>query len=88
MQSSKTFEERQFEHQNMFEKEHQYFFHTYKRLSLDIERGDGCYLIARDGKRYLDLFGGLAVNALGYNHPRVKKAIHDQLEKYTHLSNY
>ncbi len=88
MQSSKTFEERQFEHQDMFEKERQYFFHTYKRLSLDIERGEGCYLIARDGKRYLDLFGGLAVNALGYNHPRVKKAIHDQLEKYTHLSNY
>ncbi len=73
---------------NLFQKEDKYFFHTYKRLALDIERGDGVYLYARDGKRYLDFFGGLAVNALGYNHPRVNKAIIEQVNKYIHLSNY
>jgi acetylornithine/N-succinyldiaminopimelate aminotransferase len=73
---------------NLFLKEERYFFRTYKRLGLDIERGEGTYLIARDGKRYLDFFGGLAVNALGYNHPAVNRAIIDQVHKYIHLSNY
>jgi acetylornithine/N-succinyldiaminopimelate aminotransferase len=73
---------------NLFLKEERYFFHTYKRLGLDIERGEGSYLFARDGKRYLDFFGGLAVNALGYNHPAVNRAIIDQVHKYIHLSNY
>ncbi|MEK9136919.1 MAG: aminotransferase class III-fold pyridoxal phosphate-dependent enzyme [Bacteroidota bacterium] len=54
---------------NVMEKESQYFFHTYKRINLEIEKGDGPYLIAKDGTRYLDMFGGIAVNALGYNHP-------------------
>jgi acetylornithine aminotransferase len=73
---------------SIFDKEHQYFFPTYKRLSLDIERGDGCYLYDRQGKRYLDFFGGLAVNSLGYNHPRIKEAIVRQINRYIHLSNY
>jgi acetylornithine/N-succinyldiaminopimelate aminotransferase len=64
------------------------FFHTYKRLPLEIERGEGVTLIAKDGKRYLDMFSGLAVNALGYAHPAVTKAIADQAGRFTHLSNY
>ena len=64
------------------------FFHTYKRLPLDIDRGEGAYLITKDGTRYLDLFAGIAVNALGYGHSRVLNAIHDQASKYIHLSNY
>jgi predicted acetylornithine/succinylornithine family transaminase len=64
------------------------FIRTYKRLPLEIERGEGVYLYARDGTRYLDMFSGLAVNALGYAHPRVAGAIEEQARKYTHLSNY
>jgi acetylornithine/N-succinyldiaminopimelate aminotransferase len=64
------------------------FFKTYKRLPLQIERGDGCYLFAKDGKKYLDMFAGLAVNALGYNHPGIIAAIEKQTRKYIHLSNY
>ena len=63
-------------------------FHTYKRLPLEIERGEGVTLIARDGTRYLDMFSGLAVNALGEGHPRVVAAIAAQAARYTHLSNY
>lgn len=74
--------------ETIFEKEDKLFFHTYKRLPLDIERGERCYLIARDGKRYLDFFGGLAVNALGYNYPSVNEAIRKQIDKYIHLSNF
>ncbi|MDD8017480.1 MAG: aspartate aminotransferase family protein [Bacteroidota bacterium] len=70
------------------EKESQLFFHTYKRLFLEVVRGEGCYLFTRDGKKYLDMFSGLAVNALGYAHPVIVKAIEEQARKYTHLSNF
>ena len=73
---------------NTLERESQSFFHTYKRLPLEIERGEGMYLFAKDGTRYLDMFGGLAVNALGYAHPGVLAAIQEQAKKYIHLSNY
>jgi acetylornithine aminotransferase len=72
----------------LFGKEEQYFFRTYKRLGLDIVRGDGATLVARDGKKYTDFFGGLAVNALGYNHPKVNESIILQVQKYIHLSNF
>jgi acetylornithine/N-succinyldiaminopimelate aminotransferase len=73
---------------NLHEKEQRLLFQTYKRLSLDVERGEGPYLFTKDGTRYLDMFAGLAVNALGYNHPSVRKTIQEQLERYIHLSNY
>lgn len=70
------------------DRERDSFFHTYKRLPLDIDRGEGVYLYDRSGKRYLDLFGGLAVNALGYGHPGIVRAIHEQSKRFIHLSNY
>ncbi len=73
---------------NLLERESQTFFHTYKRIPLEIEKGDGVYLFTKDGERYLDMFGGLAVNALGYGHPEILRAIQEQCGKYIHLSNY
>jgi len=73
---------------SLTEKEHDLFFQTYKRLPLDIVQGEGCVLTDRDGKQYLDFFGGLAVNALGYKHPRILEAIRVQSERYIHLSNF
>ncbi len=70
------------------ELESQLFFKTYKRIPLEIDRGEGCYLVGKNGQRYLDLFGGLAVNALGYSHPRVVNAIRNQIDRYIHLSNF
>ena len=72
----------------MHDREAATFFHTYKRLPLEVVRGEGVYLFTSDGKRYLDMFAGLAVNALGYAHPRVVEAIRAQASRYTHLSNY
>ena len=72
---------------NLADMEARYFFHTYKRLNIEIDKGEGPYLIAKDGRRYLDLFGGIAVNALGYNHPAVNEAIMRQVERYIHVSN-
>ena len=73
---------------NASEREGAVFFHTYKRLPLEIDHGEGVYLYSKDGTRYLDMFGGLAVNALGYSHPLVLQAIQHQSRKYIHLSNY
>jgi acetylornithine/N-succinyldiaminopimelate aminotransferase len=64
------------------------FFHTYNRLPIVIERGEGCYLYTDKGEKILDMFGGLAVNVLGYNHPRLIAAIEEQIKKYIHISNY
>lgn len=72
----------------LLERDADLFFHTYKRLPLEIVRGQGAYLIAADGRRYLDMFSGIAVNALGHGHPRVQQAIIDQASRYIHVSNY
>ena len=73
---------------NLHDTEARLFFKTYKRLALDVDRGEGCYLYTKDGKKYLDMFSGLAVNALGYNHPGIIAAIEKQIRKYIHLSNF
>jgi acetylornithine/N-succinyldiaminopimelate aminotransferase len=64
------------------------FFHTYKRLKIIIERGEGCFLYTDKGNKILDMFGGLAVNVLGYNHHGVNEAIEKQVKRYLHVSNY
>ncbi|NNG40661.1 acetylornithine transaminase [Flexivirga sp. ID2601S] len=56
--------------------------------SLVIERGDGCYVWDVDGNRYLDLVGGIAVNALGHGHPAVVSAISKQAAEAVHISNF
>jgi acetylornithine/N-succinyldiaminopimelate aminotransferase len=50
-------------------------------------RGDGCDVWDADGRRYLDLLGGLAVNALGHAHPKVIEAVTTQLGTLGHVSN-
>ena len=73
--------------ERLIQKEEEYFFRTYRRLKIHIERGKDCYLYTDDGRKILDMFGGLAVNILGYNHREVNKAISKQIGKYIHLSN-
>lgn len=60
---------------------------VYRRSSITIERGEGCYLYAPDGTRYLDFASGIAVNALGHSHPHLVKALQEQAEKLWHCSN-
>ncbi|HKI78636.1 MAG TPA: acetylornithine/succinylornithine family transaminase [Ignavibacteriaceae bacterium] len=69
------------------EKEKQLFFHTYNRIPLEISRAEGVHLIDKNDNRYLDLFSGLAVNALGYSHPKIISAVMQQMTKFSHLSN-
>jgi acetylornithine/N-succinyldiaminopimelate aminotransferase len=47
---------------------------VFARVDLGFERGEGCWLIATDGERYLDFTSGVAVNALGHAHPHLVAA--------------
>ena len=60
---------------------------TYDRYPVLLERGKGVYLFGADGKRYLDFLSGIAVNALGYAHPAITRAISRQAGKLIHTSN-
>lgn len=60
---------------------------TYSRFNLVLERGDGSYVWDVDGKRYLDLAGGIAVCSLGHAHPQMIKALTEQATKLIHVSN-
>src|SRR5215208_1597813 len=60
---------------------------TYARIDLAFERGEGAWLIATNGERYLDFTSGVAVNALGHAHPQLVAAISEQVRKLSHVSN-
>jgi len=60
---------------------------TYARVDLAFERGEGAWLIATNGDRYLDFTSGIAVNALGHAHPRLVAALTEQANKLWHISN-
>ena len=62
-------------------------FPTYNRADVAFVRGEGSYLFAEDGKRYLDLGAGIAVAAFGHANPRLVKALTDQAAKIWHTSN-
>jgi acetylornithine aminotransferase len=61
---------------------------TYGRLPIAMSHGQGCRVWDVNGKQYLDGLGGIAVNTLGHNHPRLVPALQDQIAKIIHSSNY
>ena len=60
---------------------------VFARVDLAFERGEGCWLYATNGERYLDFTSGVAVNALGHAHPHLVKALQEQATKLLHMSN-
>jgi acetylornithine/N-succinyldiaminopimelate aminotransferase len=60
---------------------------VFARVDLGFERGEGAWLIATNGERYLDFTSGVAVNALGHCHPHLVKALQEQATKLWHMSN-
>ena len=61
---------------------------TYGRVPIALERGQGCRVWDVNGKEYLDALGGIAVNTLGHNHPKLVPALQHQLTQLIHTSNY
>lgn len=57
-------------------------------LAIEISHANGSYIYDSSNKKYLDFVAGVSANSLGHNHPKVKEAIHQQLEKYTHVMVY
>ncbi len=60
---------------------------NYKRKNLSFVRGNGSFLISKDGKKYLDFVQGIAVNSLGHTNKKLVRAIHKQSKKLWHVSN-
>jgi len=60
---------------------------TFARVHLAFERGEGAWLVATNGDRYLDFTSGVAVNALGHAHPHLVEALTAQAHKVWHVSN-
>jgi acetylornithine/N-succinyldiaminopimelate aminotransferase len=60
---------------------------TFARVDLAFERGEGVWLMTKDGERYLDFTSGVAVNALGHAHPHLVAALTEQAKKLWHVSN-
>ncbi len=71
----------------LVELERRYLLPTYSRYPLAIARGKGVYVYDLDGRRYLDLVGGLGVNALGHAHPRIVRVLRQQAARAVHVSN-
>lgn len=61
---------------------------TYGRLPIALSHGQGCRVWDVNGKSYLDGLGGIAVNTLGHNHPKLVPALQDQIGKIIHSCNY
>jgi acetylornithine/N-succinyldiaminopimelate aminotransferase len=60
---------------------------VFARVDLAFTRGEGCYLTATNGERYLDFTSGVAVNALGHAHPHLVFALQEQATRLWHMSN-
>ena len=69
------------------EQEAEVLIQTYDRIPVLIERGEGMHVYDSDGREYVDFLSGIGVNALGYNHPRIRAAIVAQAERLIHVSN-
>jgi acetylornithine/N-succinyldiaminopimelate aminotransferase len=65
----------------------QYLMQTGRRLPVTFVRGEGCLIYDEEGKEYLDLVAGIAVNVLGHAHPDIARALTGQARTLVHTSN-
>jgi acetylornithine/N-succinyldiaminopimelate aminotransferase len=72
----------------MLKQDQRYILNLYPRLPLEIKKARGSFIYDVNNKKYLDMFGGIAVNTLGHHHPAIQKALRKQGNKYLHISNY
>lgn len=55
---------------------------------IDVDRAEGIYIYDKDGKRYMDMIAGVAVNNIGHNHPKVVQALKSQIDRHLHVMVY
>lgn len=73
--------------EDLIQKADKVLMHTYNSIPISLVSGKGCYVRDSKGKEYLDFIAGIAVNALGYNHPAFNTALKEQLDRIIHYSN-
>jgi acetylornithine aminotransferase len=73
---------------NFIEAASPHVMNTYGRVPIALSHGQGCRVWDVNGKSYLDALGGIAVNTLGHNHPKLVPALQDQIAKIIHSCNY
>jgi len=71
-----------------YENDQKYVMNTYNKTPIEIIDGEGVYVTDIQGHRYLDMFGGIAVNVLGHKNKKILDAVNCQASRYIHLSNY
>ncbi len=67
--------------------DNKYIANTYNRINIDVDYGEGCYLVDTKGDKYLDMYSGISVNLAGHSEKSIINAIIEQSNKYIHLSN-
>ncbi len=72
---------------NIKDLDEKYVSNTYARFPLAIVKGKGAIAIDEDGREYIDLGSGIAVNSFGYSDDEWKKAVNEQIDKISHTSN-
>mgnify|MGYP006299287523 CR=1 FL=1 len=65
-----------------------YYLQAFKRYPITLARGQGSHVWDVEGNEYIDALGGIAVNALGHNHPDLVKSLQEQLSRLIHVSNF
>ena len=71
----------------IFEKDAKDYLGVFNRYKIVLDHGEGAYVWDNNGKKYLDLLGGIAVNVLGHNYKPLIDAISEQAGKLIHVSN-
>ena len=61
---------------------------THSPLMIEVERAEGVYMYGPEGQRYIDLISGIGVSSLGHRHPKVIRAIQEQIDRYLHVMVY
>ncbi len=74
--------------QKIMERFKQFVAPTYGRFPITLDHGEGAYVWDTDGKRYLDLGGGIAVNCLGHANAEIAQALAEQSAKLMHCTNF
>lgn len=72
----------------IIEEGEKYIMHTYGRFPIVLDHGEGVYLYDTEGKKYLDMYAGIAVNGFGYGYKPLTDALKQQIDKMMHVSNY
>ena len=75
------------DNKEIIEAEKKYVMQTYSRFDVIIEHGKDCYVFDKDGKRYLDLVGGLATCSVGHGNEKVAEAVCNQSKKLLNITN-